>query len=517
MHGAWSNAQRVWTMIATNVLFIIERGDESILPAVFKYLGAAFNTDPSGLANIQLSRSLTQAAVAPFSGIAGDRFNRVYVIATGAVIWGVATIAMGLMTNIHQAFGFAVFNGIGLSLIIPSVQSLIADAHGRSKRGSAFGLLYMISSLGSMAVSFFSTSIAGKTVGAVPGWRFAFLLVGGISLAGAVFVLVAATDPRAAEKKRRRALALADATETDADTPFFKWAGARLASMGRDLKLVLCVPTFVIIVLQGIAGSMPWTAMGFSTLYLQTQGFSDVKAALVSSAFSLGCALGSALGGVFGDAAHKRFGNRGRVAVNQFSVAVSIPAALVVLKWLPMGTGVPDSANPLLKLYAPVFFIAGLLISWCGTNNSAIFSQVVPEQLRSSIYAFDRAFETAIGSLANPIVGALTPVFGFKGTLKYSADTPPSVIAGNARALANAMLVMMIIPWVICFIAFCGLYWTIDRDEKYASSLAERIAAEAAAAASVAVDASVKAGTVVDSVAEGDEEEDEFDDSVGRT
>ena len=473
-------------MISVNVLFIIERGDESILPAVYKFLGAAFATDPRGLANIQLSRSLTQAAVAPFSGIAGDRFNRVHVIAVGAILWGLATIAMGLMTNIHQAFGFAVFNGIGLSLIIPSVQSLIADAHGRSKRGSAFGVLYMISSLGSMAVSFFSTSIGGKTIGAIPGWRFAFLLVGGVSLAGAGFVLLAATDPRAAEKKRRRALALADATaDAEADAPFLTWASARLASMWRDLKLVLCVPTFVIIVLQGIAGSMPWTAMGFSTLYLQTQGFSDFKAGLVASAFSLGCAIGSALGGVFGDAAHRRFGNRGRVAVNQFSVAVSIPATLVTLKWLPMGTGAPDSANGLLGIYAPVFFAAGLMISWCGTNNSAIFSQVVPEQLRSSIYAFDRAFETAIGSLANPIVGALTPVFGFKGTLKYADDTPPSVIAGNARALANAMLVMMIVPWVICFFAFCGLYWTIDRDEQYATDLAARIAAEAAAAARV--------------------------------
>jgi MFS family permease len=465
-------------------MFILERGDESILPAVFKFVGESLVTDPKGLANIQLSRALTQAAVAPFSGIAGDRFNRVHVVSVGALIWGLATIAMGLMTDLRQAYGFAVFNGIGLSLIVPSVQSLIADAYGAGTRGSAFGALYMISSLGSMAVSFFSTSVGGQHIGRLAGWRFAFLLVGAVSLAAGAAVLCVAHDPRAAEKKRRRALALTDATVVDA--PLHRWAWDRLKSMGRDIKMVLAVPTFVIIVLQGIVGSMPWTAMGFSTLYLQSSGFTDLKAAVVASCFSLGCALGSALGGVLGDAAQRRVGNRGRVAVNQFSVAVSIPAALVILKWLPQGSGAPGSADGLLGVYAPVFFLAGSLISWCGTNNSAIFSQVVPEQLRSSIYAFDRAFETAIGSLAGPIVGALTPLFGFSGTLKYTADTSVAVMRTNARALANAMLVMMIVPWILCFLAFCGLYWTLDRDEARAHEMAATIAAEAAAAAAVA-------------------------------
>lgn len=474
-------------------MFILERGDESILPAVFKFIGDHLATDPKGLANIQLSRSLTQAAVAPFSGVAGDRFNRVHVVSVGALIWGLATIAMGLLTDIHQAYVFAIFNGLGLSLIVPSVQSLIADSYVSKSRGSAFGALYMISSLGSMAVSFFSTSIGGQKIGAIDGWRFAFLLVGAVSLAASAAVLCLAADPRADAKRARRAALIASGVR---DEPFFKWAAGRAASMGRDIKVVLAVPTFVIIVLQGIVGSMPWTAMGFSTLYLQSTGFSDLRAATVAACFSLGCAVGSALGGVFGDRAARRFGNRGRVAVCQVSVALSIPAALTILKWLPAGTGEPGSADALTGLYAPVFFLAGSLISWCGTNNSAIFAQVVPEQLRSSIYAFDRAFETAIGSLAGPIVGALTPLFGFTGSLKYSSATPVATLTRNARALGTAMLVMMIVPWILCFVAYVGLYWTLDRDEARAHTLAARFNADAKAAADGAADAEAKGAVV---------------------
>ena len=37
-------------------------------------------------------------------------------------------------------------------------------------------------------------------------------------------------------------------------------------------------------------------------------------------------------------------------------------------------------------------------------------SEVVPEQLRSTVYAFDRSFEGAVGATAAPLVGALYPL-----------------------------------------------------------------------------------------------------------
>lgn len=40
-----------------------------------------------------------------------------------------------------------------------------------------------------------------------------------------------------------------------------------------------------------------------------------------------------------------------------------------------------------------------------GTNNSAMFAEIVPEQLRSAVYAFDRSFEGAVGATAAPLVG----------------------------------------------------------------------------------------------------------------
>ena len=73
-------------------------------------------------------------------------------------------------------------NGIGLAIVIPAIQSLVADSTDDSNRGLAFGWLQLTANLGSIigglcAVLFAATSIMG-----IPGWRIAFHLVAIISV-----------------------------------------------------------------------------------------------------------------------------------------------------------------------------------------------------------------------------------------------------------------------------------------------------------------------------------------------
>lgn len=72
--------------------------------------------------------------------------------------------------------------------------------------------------------------------------------------------------------------------------------------------------------------------------------------------------------------------------------------------------------GPTVALYAGVLACMGLLISWAAPAcNNPIFAEIVPEHLRSMIYAFDRSFETAIAASAAPIVGILAEkLFGWQ-------------------------------------------------------------------------------------------------------
>lgn len=95
---------------------------------------------------------------------------------------------------------------------------------------------------------------------------------------------------------------------------------------------------------------------------------------------------GALLGGAVGDRMARRLPNSGRIFTAQISVASGIPLTWLLLKGLPYSMW---AGQPLA--YAAVLFCLGLVCTWAGAGcNSPIFAEIVPDDLRSTIYAFDR-------------------------------------------------------------------------------------------------------------------------------
>ena len=86
------------------------------------------------------------------------------------------------------------------------------------------------------------------------------------------------------------------------------------------------------LLLQGIVGSVPWTALVFLTLYLQLLGMSDFAASMLMAVFLGSTALGGLLGGYVGDVAAARSPHHGRIFATQFSVFIGIPFSLLIFK-----------------------------------------------------------------------------------------------------------------------------------------------------------------------------------------
>ena len=113
-----------------------------------------------------------------------------------------------------------------------------------------------------------------------------------------------------------------------------------------------------------------------------------------------------------------------------------------------------------------------------GTNNSAMFAEIVPEQLRSAVYAFDRSFEGAVGATAAPLVGLVAEkVFGYHGSLGQEVAPDPAVTLANARALGNSMLILLLVPWGLDFIFYSFLYFTIDKDRERSRNMGRLLTA----------------------------------------
>ena len=90
--------------------------------------------------------------------------------------------------------------------------------------------------------------------------------------------------------------------------------------------------------------------------------------------------------------------------------------------------------------------------------------QVVPEAIRTSVYAFDKCIIGAIGALTTPLAGLLAQkVFGFTQLSKphkHHAHAPATAQSlariaadnranlNNARALENGLMITLLVPMV---------------------------------------------------------------------
>ncbi|KAK9990221.1 hypothetical protein SO802_025206 [Lithocarpus litseifolius] len=359
------------TLVLVNLAGIMERADEALLPGVYKEVGEALHIDPTGLGSLTLFRSLVQSLCYPIAAYLALRHNRAHVIALGSFLWAAATFCVAISSTFFQVAVSRGLNGIGLAIVIPAIQSLVADSTDDSNRGLAFGRLQLTGNLGSIigglcAVLFAATSIMG-----IPGWRIAFHLVAIISVIVGILVRLFAKDPRFYESN--------SITRNQIQKPF--WSDVK--DLINEAKSVIRLPSFQVIVAQGVFGSFSGSAWSFAPMWLELVGFSHEETAFLWTILVIGVSLGGLFGGRMGDIVAKRLPNTGRIILSQISSGSAIPLIAVFLLVLPYD---PSTAF----MHGLVLFIIGFCASWeAPATNNPIFAEIVPEMSRTSIYALD--------------------------------------------------------------------------------------------------------------------------------
>ncbi|KAG6529021.1 hypothetical protein ZIOFF_011213 [Zingiber officinale] len=458
------------TLVLVNLAAIMERADEALLPSVYKEVGAALHASPTGLGSLTLFRSIVQSACYPLAAYLATRHNRTHVIALGALLWAIATFLVALSNTFLQIFVDDIdvpncnnkivpisflkvaisrgLNGIGLALVTPAIQSLVADSTNDTTRGTAFGWLQLTGNFGSIIGGFLSLSLASTTVMGIAGWRVAFHIVGIISVVVGVLIRLFAVDPH-----------FIDDPKPASDHLSRKTTWAEVLDLLEDAKGIVKVPSFQIIVAQGVTGSFPWSALSFAPMWLELIGFSHRGTGILMGVFIVASALGGLLGGAMGDFFAGRFPNSGRIVLSQISSASAIPLAALLMLVLPddPSTGV---------VHGLVMFIMGLSISWnAPATNNPIFAEIVPEKSRTSIYALDRSLESVLSSFAPPTVGILAErVYGYRPVANGRSNNSIEGDSANAASLAKALYTSIAIPMTLCCFIYSFLYCTYPRD-----------------------------------------------------
>jgi len=256
------------------------------------------------------------------------------------------------------------------------------------------------------------------------------------------------------------ALLLVEPPRPEAEAPAAAGRRGACAAVVEELAELLSffsIPTFGVMIMQGIFGTIPWSVMGNMTLFFQLTGQSDARAAVLTGEQAVTGAFGNLLGGLIADKLASRFGYHGRPLSAQITVSLGIPIIWLIFMGVPPGQGT-------FVVYFLLIAGFGLLGSWAQSGtNFPILSEIVPANARSRVMAWECALENSIANaLGPPVVAFLaTECFGYTFGAE-SGDSGPS--AESAAALGKAMTVVICGPWAVCLAAYSLLHWSYPRD-----------------------------------------------------
>ncbi|KAI3980770.1 hypothetical protein MKX01_025335 [Papaver californicum] len=274
------------TLVLVNLAGIMETADESLLPGVYKEVGAALHTDPNGLGSLTLFPLIVQYLCYPLATYLVVRHSRAHVIAIGAFLW-VVVIFHGM-------------NGIGIVIVTPAIQSFVVDSTDNHNRSVAFGWLQVTGNVRSILGGLFSVLLAFTSFMGIAGWRISFHVIAIISIIFGIIVGLFSKDPRFVNK-----------SITDG------------SSLGKSLLL------------EGVSGSFTWPALSFAPMWLELIGFTYKETTLLMGMFTVATSIGALFRGKMGDVFSFLFPNAGRIILSQISSGSSTPLAWILLLGLP--------------------------------------------------------------------------------------------------------------------------------------------------------------------------------------
>mmetsp|Transcript_18304 Transcript_18304/g.51774 ORF Transcript_18304/g.51774 Transcript_18304/m.51774 type:complete len:527 (+) Transcript_18304:69-1649(+) len=438
-------------MLLLCAVSMLEGMDTQLLPASMFALQQDIGFQLTDLAYLAVAQGVCINVAAPLWGILADRgvLRRKTILAVGSLGQGAATVGLAFHTSLWPMIAVRAVIGALLASLRPISNGIIADATSERRRGKIFGRAQCALLVGMFLSTMLVGNLSRKTILGIHGWRIAFGIVGVLAMLVSALVACLMQEPPQPLKRSGSSSSGQGRSRLD--------CGAVLLEEFKDLCSFLTIPTFCVMVVQGIFGTIPWTIMGNMMLYFQLSGIEDGKASVLTSEQPVAGAFGNLLGGYIADFLARRFGFHGRPLSAQITVALGIP-----LVWLIFGGVPPGSAG--FAGYFALIAAFGLLGSWAQSGtNFPILSEIVPADSRSRVMAWECALENSIANLLGPPVVTLLATKAFGYTFGEHDDAS-GVDLHSARALGKAMQAVICIPWCVTLLAYTLLHWSYPKD-----------------------------------------------------
>ncbi|CAJ1361359.1 unnamed protein product [Effrenium voratum] len=425
---------RAW--ICLFLVNIVEGIDTQLIPACLFALQRDVNLTLSDVAILTTVQMVLTNVAAPFWGVVADRgiMMRKSIINLGCLGEGISVLALAFVGSMVPMVGLRAMSGFFMASLRPVCNGLVADMTSDHNRGKYFGQMQSGYMLGMFGATMFAGNMANIFLWSIPGWRVVFVLAALFAFLVTGIVLKYMLEPERPPQEEGR-LVLDE-----------------LRAVLRFLK----IPTFSVMIMQGVFGGIPWTVMGNNLLYFKLSGLPDWQAAILTSEFTVMGTFGGLLGGVVADFLARRCGLHGRPLSAQFTVAVGIPLMYLQFYGIPAGEGS-------FLAYATVVACFGLFATWAGSGtNLPILSDIVPARDRSKVMAWEGALESSLATAIGPLFVSILAdrIFGYK----FGEEEKSGQSIEAATALGKAMAVAICLPWTLTLLAYTLMHWSYPRD-----------------------------------------------------
>lgn len=429
---------RFWQLFLA-ILSLVEGATIALVLSISIQLQEDLQISLRETAALPLYQALFRAGSAPLWSIITDRhlLSRKLVLAWSCIIYGILTCLLAISGTTTSMTLLCSFSGLFLGSTRPVCYGILANSSTDAKRGQVFGWNISAHVLGILLGSQLGRNADRWSLG-LQGWRSACLIVGLTTVVVGGLVLLLLTVPE----------------EAQAQLP----KQGRFADVQRTFRF-LRKPTFVILVLQGFFGCVPWNAMGYRKLFFQVYGFNDDQVSVFGLVGSISEIVGSLFGGLLADfTVRNGYPVHGRPFVAHGSLLLGITTACLTFLVEP-----PRSFEFLYHLLLSSLF--GFTVSWCAAGvNFPILAQIVAPQDRGMVMACQIALE---GTWAALLGNAMVVFFihaAFSLSLPDEREHCRGSQTGDEDLLAKALTLTTALPWLVCIGFYSMLHCTYPRD-----------------------------------------------------
>jgi predicted MFS family arabinose efflux permease len=379
-----NKAQRNFTLVIIALVMVVLNLDTNVMAPTLVNIEAEFGITDSSIGFMMLLFTIIGAAVSLFWGYFADKASKKLLLVLAVAIGELPCALTAFAPSYPVFFALRILSGIGLGAAYPLVFAIIGDIFDYKGRPMATGVISV-----AIAVGNIGGYLLGGYLGASGDWRLPFIVA---ALPNLLFLLLfwffSPEAKKAASEEATRAL-------VEAGLVYPKTI--KLSDYAGLFKN----KTNFFLLMQGIAGTIPWGSFFYITKYLEEKGLSIANATNVFSFFGIGMVVGTIFGGQLGAAIFKRRPK----GLPVFCAVTTLGGALAVIYVVLL-------SPPNLVILSATGFLAAFLAAMTGPNMKTMLLDVNAPEQRGAIFSIFNLTDSVGTGIGRGVAGLLSGIIG---------------------------------------------------------------------------------------------------------